>query len=474
MGLSTEIARHVATTQFEDLPPAAIAAAKNSLLDAIGVTLAATGLSPECLPFVELATESGGRPQATIIGHGFRTSASMAAFANGAMAHALDYEDAHDGSLTHPNAQMVPAALALAEATGAAGRELAAALVVGCDLVCRLGQSINVSIDSYGWYPPPILGGYGAAAAAGRLLKLSPDQMLDAFSLVLCQATCSAELKYSPRSTIRAVRDAFFAQAGVVAALLAHKGVKGFDLPFEGKAGFFALYARGEYEPDCITATLGKVYEGTNVSYKAWPACRGTHAYIEAAQALVQQQDLQPERIAHITMHGSPVNLMLSEPRAQKLQPQTAIDAKFSLPYIVASTMIHGAIELDSFLPAAISDAAVAALAQRTSYVIDPALSKTIQDATRGLLQVALDDGRMLEYGVDYPFGHPRNPMHQEQLISKFKDCGRHAAQPLSEQALCSVVDDVLTLESLPSIASLMAHTVPSGHMSVGRFALPA
>ena len=296
MSLSADLSAYVVKTRFQDLPGAATIAAKRSLLDAIGVTLAASGLSPECRPFIELAIASGGTPEATIIGFGNKLSAPLAALANGAMAHALDFEDAYDPAPCHPNAQMIPAALAIAEATGASGREVVAALAVGCDLVCRLGLSLTVSFDTFGWYPPPILGAYGAAAAAGKLLKLTPEQMLDAFSLVLCQATCSAELKYSPHSTIRAVRDAFAAQAGVLSALLAQRGVKGFDLPFEGKAGFFALYARGQYEPARITENLGSVFEGVNISYKAWPACRGTHSYIEAALALSKQHKLKAGR----------------------------------------------------------------------------------------------------------------------------------------------------------------------------------
>jgi 2-methylcitrate dehydratase PrpD len=457
MSMSADLSAYVVKTRFQDLPGAATIAAKHSLLDAIGVTLAASGLSPECRPFIELAIASGGTPEATIIGFGNKISAPLAALANGAMAHALDFEDAYDPAPCHPNAQMIPAALAIAEATGASGREVVAALAVGCDLVCRLGLSLTVSFDTFGWYPPPILGAYGAAAAAGKLLKLTPEQMLDAFSLVLCQATCSAELKYSPHSTIRAVRDAFAAQAGVLSALLAQRGVKGFDLPFEGKAGFFALYARGQYEPARITENLGSVFEGVNISYKAWPACRGTHSYIEAALALSKQHKLNPADIKHIALRGSAFNSMLFEPVAQKQKPQTAIDAKFSLPYTVGTALVHGDVGLDRFLPAAMADAAVLALAARTSFAVDPSFEKTFRDATRGVLQIETMDGRRLEKSIDHPLGHPNNPMDEARLIAKFKDCGHYAATPLPDHALSALADDVLALERLDTIAPVMA-----------------
>jgi 2-methylcitrate dehydratase PrpD len=455
MSLSRQLAVYAANTRFEDLPAEAVAAAKNSLLDAVGVTLAAGGLSAECRPFIELAFAHGGAPQATVIGLPGKLPATQAALANGAMAHALDYEDVHDEALCHPNAQLVPAALAVAEMTNASGRDLVAAIAVGCDLVCRLGLSLTTSPDSYGWYPPPLLGGYGAAAAAGRLLRLSDEQMLDAFSLVLSQVTCSSELKYSPHSAVRAVRDGFAAQAGVLAALLAQRGVKGFELPFEGKAGFFALYARGQYDPALLVDQLGTRFEGVNVSYKAWPACRGTHAFIEAALAL-RAQGLRAEEIARIGMRGSAVNTMLFEPVAQKQRPQTAIDAKFSLPYTVGCALVHGAVGLDSFRPEAMKDEAVLALATKTSYAVDPSLGTSLTEVTRGVLRIETGDGRALEHRVTHPLGHPQNPIPPDTLTKKFVDCGRYASAPLSASALESLAQDILAVDSFKTLAPIM------------------
>ena len=282
--VSSALAHHVVSAQFEDLSPAAVEATRKSLLDALGVSLGASGLGEGCAVFAAQAIACGGKPESTILGFSTKVPAAMAAFANGSMAHALDFEDAFDGAPVHPNAAVVPAALAVAQAIGGvSGKELLLALAVGCDLVCRLGVALTANLDSYGWYPPPILSAFGAAAAAARLLRLTETQVLDAFSLVLCQATCSAELKYSPNSVIRAVRDAFPAQAGVVAAQLAQRGVSGFERPFEGNAGFFATFARGNYDPQLLLRGLGREFLGERISFKPWPSCRGTHAFIECA-----------------------------------------------------------------------------------------------------------------------------------------------------------------------------------------------
>ena len=199
--LSLAIAERICAIGFADLPAQTVEITKRSLLDALGVSLAASGIGEGCEAFAQLAASAGaGVPESTVLGYGLRVAAPMAALANGAMAHALDYEDAFDGAPLHPNASLVAALLAEAEAIGGvSGRDFLAAMAVGCDFTCRLGLSLKTDPASLGWYPPPILGAFGATVAVARLHRLGPQQMLDALSLTLCQATCPGEIKYSPR-----------------------------------------------------------------------------------------------------------------------------------------------------------------------------------------------------------------------------------------------------------------------------------
>ena len=162
MNESAALAKYVANSVFEDLPEKAVAMTKMSFLDALGVTLAAGGLCDECSAFVEIALESGGNEESTILGFGKRVPAHMAAFANGAMAHALDFEDAHDLALVHPNAATVPAALAMAESIGhVGGKDFIVALAVGCDIVCRLGLAFQENPGEYTAYSRIIRSGRG-------------------------------------------------------------------------------------------------------------------------------------------------------------------------------------------------------------------------------------------------------------------------------------------------------------------------
>jgi len=143
-GLSRQIARHVVGTGFDDLPVPVVDVTRRSLLDAIGVTLAASSLGEGASAFAELARGAQSERGATVIGFGFKAAPEMAAFANGAMAHALDYEDTFDAALMHPNAAVIPAALAVAESLGTvSGRDLIAAIAVGADLTCRLGAAVD-------------------------------------------------------------------------------------------------------------------------------------------------------------------------------------------------------------------------------------------------------------------------------------------------------------------------------------------
>ena len=458
--ISQALGSFVANTRYEDLPEHTRQMAKRCLLDGLGVSLAATGLDV-CRPFVEFAVEQGGRPESTAFATGARVPAPLAAFANGALAHALDFEDAHDRALLHPNAPTIPASLAVCEAFGPMdGKELISALVLGCDVSCRIGLALRVPLDDYGWYPPPIIAAFGATAAVGRLLKLSESQLIDAFSLTLCQATCSAELKFSPHSDIRAVRDAFPAQIGVTSALLARKGVKGFDLPFEGRAGFFALYARGAYESKALTRELGERFEIDDIAFKPWPSCRGTHVYIEASAQLVREHRIDPKDVANVRLLGSRLNLMLAEPLAQKRRPAKAIDAKFSLPFTVATAMLRGTVTLDDFTDAALNDPAVLDLASRVHFEADPTRAATAgPDVLRGSVELELKGGERLKLEIEEPSGSPKRPASDEALVAKFRDCCRRARSQPSAARIESLAERIMTLETCPNAADI-AHSL--------------
>ena len=446
--LTRTLAAHVARVRYADLPAATVLAAKRSLLDAIGVSLGASGLEPACAPFAALAAESSG--PCTLLGRQRRASPLMAALANGALAHALDYEDAYDGAPVHPNAASVPVALALAEHMPSLdGRQLISALAVGCDLVCRLGLSLQDNPDRYGFFTPPILGAFGAAATAAQLLELDEERVVAAFALTLSQAMCSSQWKTDPDSALRAIRDAFPAQTGLLAAQLAAQGVRGFEGAFEGRFGLYALYARGAYDGAPLLEGLGTRFLGEAVSFKPWPSCRGTHAFISAALELNARHAIPPDAIDAIHARGAALNTMLMEPLAQKQRPATAIDAKFSLPYCIGLALARGTVGLDDFTPPALSDPRVLAFAQRVTFTAESGAG--MREAVSGELTLELRNGNRHSLRIEHPLGHPSHPLGQEQLIAKFVDCAGRAAHPLTAAQARLAADAILAIDSAPS-----------------------
>ena len=448
-GESLALARHVALTRYADLPATAVQMCARSILDALGVSMAASGQEPACRPFLAQALEEGRGGDAVVLGTGRRTTPSLAALANGALAHALDFEDAHDPSRTHPTAAPVAAAVALASSrAGLSGREFLLAVALGSDVTCRISMAQgNVSELPRAFYPPAIAGTMGATATASRLLGLTPEQTLDAFSLALCQNACSAEILSDAYSDLRAVRDGFSAQVAVQAAQLARRGVKGFSRPFEGERGLYAMYAGGRHIPGKLTEALGQRYEGQYVGFKAWPACRDTHPYIQAVLEGMARDRLDPSQIETIHATVPPASLIVCEPAAEKRRPRAAIDAKFSLYYTIASTVLRRAVTFASYTPEALRTPEVLALADRVAYSVGKPAP---------LIRVHLRDGSVKDWHIDALYGSPGRPMSEAALVEKFIDCGRAALKPRSGQQLAKRAQQILALHDVSDMRPLL------------------
>ena len=449
--ISAILARHIRSAE---VPAEARAVTQRAVMDAIGVMSAASGLGEGCEAFAEVARENGEGGICTVLGFDFRTSPIMAAFANGAMAHALDFEDTHDATLVHPHAAVVPAALALAEFAGdVSGREFLDAVAIGADISCRLALGLTESAEKRGFYFIPMLSAYGAAAAAARILKLSETQIVQSLALTSCQAVFSDALVTYPPSHLRAVRDGFSARAGVTSALLARRGVEAFAAPIEGPGGLYANFARGKYDSVRLLRALGTEYEGAGVSFKPWPSCRGTHAFIEAALTMRREVKFDVADLQQIDVRVSPFFSLLCEPPEQKRRPRTAIDAKFSIPFTVAVALAHGDVGLQDFSPSRLADPKLHAIADKVQYGVEPAW--TFEQSTRGSLSLSMADGRSYSHEVRDPLGHPVNPIDDRSLQRKFENCLAGARHPLPAAARGRLIDRVSRIEHLADMRQL-------------------
>jgi 2-methylcitrate dehydratase PrpD len=236
-------------------------------------------------------------------------------------------------------------------------------------------------------------------------------------------------------------------------------GVRGFDQPLEGRAGLFALYAGGGYDEDALMGGLGTHFAGEFVSFKAWPACRGTHAFIEMALTLRDRHHVRADDIAEMTMTGGPIQRMLHEPREQRLKPRTAIDAKFSTPFTTALALIRGGPRLADYLPEALTDPALLSLAARSRFEI---AADRPGSASWGRLEVRLKDGTTLTEEIDNPRGHPSNPLSRDQLASKFLECASYAQVPPAADCLERTINTVMTLEHSRDVGSALFAPAPT------------
>jgi len=452
-GLSDTICSHVAGASFAALPTGTVAAAKQVLLDASGVMIAASALADEVQAFIAVARAAGGG-QCSILGTPHRVTPGMAALANGAMAHALDYEDAFGPVPGHPNASLVPALIALAQAgEPVSGKRFLTALAVGSDLSCRVGLGLERPVDQLGWYAPPVIASIGAAAGAARLLDLDAGATRDALSLILCQSTMPGEIKYSRGTVLRAVREGFPAQAAVLSAQLAQAGVAGFEEPLEGKGGFYALFAGGKADRVRMLDRLGQHFFIEDLTYKPWPSCRATHSFVEMALALRDRHGIAPEEITAIELVHDGFQAMLIEPLDRKAAPQVPIDAKFSIPYCTAVALRRGKLGLDDFEPSELGDPEITQIASKMSHRLDPQASWSM--GAGGRLEITLADGRRLSAGQDDALGNPDNPLSAGQLVDKFIECVGKADIPLGTAAASDLAQTILALEDCDDVGAL-------------------
>ncbi|MFC1871109.1 MmgE/PrpD family protein [Chloroflexota bacterium] len=455
MDTSYTLAKWVVDTSYEDLPPEVVAITKKSILDTIGVILAASTLGEQGVKeAIELVKDGGGKEESTVLGFGGKVPSWMAAFANGVMSHQLDYDDTYDAGPAHPGAAVLPATFALAERRGKiSGRELLAAYTLGCEINCRLSLPLTRNPSEYHWLHPVVFGKFGAAPAPGRLAGLAEKQIVDAFGLVLHQANVSLECVTTPGSFMRAIRDGFTAKAAVLSVLLAQKGIEGDKNSLDGKFGLYNNCWRGDSDPAKVTAELGKRFEWANVSFKPWPCCRYTHAAIEATLNTVKKHDIMPEDVIEINLVGGGTTSNMSQGDARR-KPASSIDAKLSIPYVVGVAVARRNITLQDFTPEGLSNPAALEVAQKVTHRYDQRYDKPgIESA---LAEITTRDGMKYSEQVDFAYGHPNNPISKEDLLDKFRDCVKYSATPLSQEKIGCLINMVDNLEQENDVSQLI------------------
>jgi len=440
--------------KFEDIPVSSLRATKREVLDILGTTLAGN-LAPGCPQVVSLVQEWGGAEESTILGYGRKVPSPFAALANGTMAHAWDFDDTHDRAVLHAGVSVIPAALAAAERKkGVRGDDFLCAVVLGIELVCRMGMATRYGPNTTGWMLTPLYGYFGAALAAGKILGLDREKMHNALGIAYAQAAGNVQCVLDGALTKR-MQAGFAAQGGTLAALLAEKGITGAKEIIQGKFGLYNVYQRGDLNLEPLVAGLGNYFEVENLSFKPYPCCRFVHSTLDAAIKLFREKPFPTEEIQEVTVSVNQQALnAVGHPLEVKSRPRTVVDAQFSIPYAAATALVKGKVGLDDFTEKAINDPQVLALAQRVVPRLDPEMERSgSREISPSVVEIRGGKGEVHSQRIDLPRGHPRNPMTDGELTAKFKDCARHAARPLKEKDLDDLIKLVYDLERLDDLS---------------------
>jgi len=446
-GLAVEYGRRVAEFGYADMPPQAIRWAKVGILDTVGVTLA--GAKEPCAAL--LSQVLGTQPGPSVVFGTGRTAAALdAALINGTAAHALDFDDCNNTLGGHPSVPILPALFALADETGSSGRDFVTAYVAGFEVETKLAMSVHFQHYIKGWHPTATLGVFGAAAACSRLLGLDASQTATALALA---ASSAAGIKANFGTMTKPLHVGRCTREGLLAARLAQAGYTANAASvFEHEQGFFEVYnGAGTYDAarglDAWADPLDIVRPG--IAIKQYPCCGSTHPAIDAAIEIAQTHRLAADAIERVDVWVHARRLQHTDRPA----PQSELDAKFSLQYVVARALSDASIALDHFENGAFLDAGIARLLRRVHVAAYGDDRFAADNHFGGEVRVTLKDGRVLAAKVEQPFGRTSdNPLPAEHLRAKFESC---AARVLETRAVAAAYAAIERIETLADMREL-------------------
>lgn len=412
-GATTVIAEWAGSLTASDLPPEVLHHGRRILLDYLAAAAAGstTSLSQRLREYFRLA-EPGHA--ATAIS-GPRLTASAAAFVNGSAAHGLELDDGYTPGSVHPGAAVIPAVLAVAESMGASIDDVVPAIIAGVEVTTRIAEAGHPHVSRAGFHNTPVAGVFGATAGVGSLLGLDAQGMTRAMGLAGSHAGGLAEY-HADASEVKRLHAGKAARDGVTCAGLARQGVSGPSTVLEGEKGYFAAFARSEWNANALLDGLGSTWKSLRTYVKPYPCCRHLHGAIDASLALRTTPGLELSDIAGVRVGTFELAARLNRPR-----PDTVMEAQFSLPFAVAAALKYGAIGLETFEREQMEDAEVQELSTRVSVEVDAAAQSSYPSDRAAQVTITTHSGREFSQRVSQPLGEPDNPLSDAEIESKFR-----------------------------------------------------
>jgi 2-methylcitrate dehydratase PrpD len=454
------LARNLININYEALPQDVVEATKKEILDILGVAVGGSA-KPGVKELREIVAEWGGKEESTILCYGDRVPAPNAAQVNATMGHALDYDDTGDGP-THPSVVIVPTCLAVAERKGKLnGRELITAVALGVDMMCRLGSAFRLGLKTMpvgghpgaGWHLTPLYGFLSAAGVAGRILGLDEDRLVNALGIAYHQCSGNGQCVNEGALTKR-MGPGFAAKGGITAALMAEKGITGARDCLEGELGLYNLYHQGRYDAEPLTADLGRRFEGTKVTMKPYPCCKGTHSHVDVALALVSKYDIKAEDVQEITIFCRDETYFLLSPLEKRSHPESPVDSQFSIPWAVAAVIARGRAAIGDFTEEAIRSRDILDVSSKVRVVVDTSLAGSA-GTPPAKIQVTTRQGQTYTEQAEPSLSGSAGSLPFSDYERKFRDCVFYSVKPLPEENINRVIALIGQLEQVDDIREI-------------------
>jgi 2-methylcitrate dehydratase PrpD len=446
----------IASTSFAEIPPDALDIGRRCIADGIGVILAGstTAASDILRAYVR---EDGSRAESTTLGRdSFQTRAASAALVNATSGHAHDYDDtqlstAADrifGLLTHPTIPPLAASLAVGERLGASGRTVIEAFLIGFEVECKIADAIYPTHYKQGFHTSGTIGAFGAAAATAKLLKLDRSQLAHAIGIT---ASMSAGIRVSFGTMTKPLHVGRAAFNGVTAAELAAKGFTAGADALDGQWGFFKVTGGG-FDAERIVGVLGKPWTivSPGVSIKPYPCgCLG-HPTMDAMLTLVSKHDIKPEQIKKIRLRAGS-NIL--NPLRYKIA-NTELEAKFCPPFMLSAVALRRKAGVNEFSDEFVRSAPVQAMMRRVETVFDQEIENQGFVRMLSIVEVDLEDGRILTQESGPYRGGPERPFTRDELRDKFTECGSLVLPP---ERLDAIFERIESFEQIGRVSEFTA-----------------
>jgi len=449
--IAESISAFLTCCRFEDIDRRAVDAAKLFMVDVLGCTIGASN-EPQAKALIEVLREEGGAPHSSVIGGGFKTSVMNAAFINGLKGHIFDFDDDHREGTMHPSVAVFPAVFALAEKLHASGKDTVRALVLGLEVMIRMGESFLGKSYYQGFHPTGVCGVFGAAAGCSALLGLTPQQTT--YALGLAGSFASGTLEWRTEGAWqKPLQPGHASMMGFVAASLARRDFIGARTIFEGPDGVIRAYSyKDQFDYSRLTDGLGERWEMADNSIKVHACCRFAAPIADCALDLARQGIRAADIEKVVTKVGDFTIRSLCTLSDRKYRPQTHVDAQFSLPYTVAVALVRKRTGVEEFKGDNLRDPEVLALADKVTWELDPAAEALWPKAYPATLVITMKDGTTHEAHSDYPKGDPENPVSLPEVVDKFNYLTERF---LPRDKAAQVVERVSGIEALADVGQV-------------------